>query len=261
MVAVLGYYLSALFLWEDYEAIKNIVVYNNHTTPVLFYGVIGLLTCFAYLIRVANNKGYVSDVQIYNNYKDYVNQVTYKYIYMIIFYFCLLMILYSCCLLLMPVLNRFIDVNIFDSYNLNFIHNIRKMITLYIFLGIFLLFKDNKDIFSIFLISFIVVCELYIIIYPSLENIFPLYMIFDIKYLYSVSYVLICVLSINLFKYSKFMALGFSIALIMFIVSLINIFIDIYPQNTLIFYIFFVSLLTSNILIAIGAYKNMKYYS
>ena len=87
MAAALGCFLAAIFLWEDYTAIKNIVVYDNHTIPVLFYGLVGLLTFFVYLVRVANYKGYyISETQIWNEYSHYVTQVTLKHIYITIFY-------------------------------------------------------------------------------------------------------------------------------------------------------------------------------
>ena len=84
MATVLGCFLAALFLWEDHAAIRNIVVYDNHTIPVLFYGLVGLVTFFIYLVRVANNKGYyISEEQIWNEYGHYINQVELKHIYMI----------------------------------------------------------------------------------------------------------------------------------------------------------------------------------
>lgn len=263
MAAVIGCFLSALFLWEDHTAIKNIVVYDNHTIPVLFYGLVGLLTFFVYLIRVANYKGYfVSEAQIWNEYSHYVNQITLKHIYMIIFYFCILLAVYSFIVILYPLIIKLLGINFFDNYMLNFIHNIRKMITFYIFLGLFLLFRSHQDMFSIFLMSFIVICELYIIIYAALYNVFPSYMVYNIEYLYAAINAVLFVLSVNIVKYSKIMAYGFSLSGILFIISLISVFSDLSYKNTsFVFYLFFTSLFFANILISIGAYKKIKQYS
>ena len=263
MATVLGCFLAALFLWEDHAAIRNIVVYDNHTIPVLFYGLVGLVTFFIYLVRVANNKGYyITEEQIWNEYGHYINQVELKHIYMIIFYASLLLSLYCAMLLIAPIINQILNVNLFDSYILNFLHNIRKMFTLYILLGLYLLFRSYKDMFSIFLIIFVVICELYIIIYSALNNLFPEYMVYKVEYLYAAINAILFVLSISLIKYCKIMAYGYSLAGMLFILSLIGIFSSFSYKNTvIIFYLFFVLLLAANIIISAGAYKKIKQYS
>lgn len=262
MAAVLGCFLAALFLWEDHAAIKNIVVYDNHTIPVLFYGLVGLVTFFIYLVRVANNKGYyISEEQIWNEYGHYINHAALKHIYMIIFYASLLLALYCAMLLIFPSVNQMFNINLFDSYLLNFFHNIRKMFTLYILLGLYLLFRSYKDMFSIFLISFVVICELYIIIYPALNNLFPKYMIYKVEHLYAAINAVLFVLSISLVKYCKMMAYLYSLAGMLFILSLIGIFSNFSYNNTvIIFYVFFILLLAANTIISAGAYKKIKQY-
>lgn len=262
MAAVLGCFMSSIFLWEDYTAIKDIIVYDNHTIPVLFYGLVGLLTFFVYLVRVANYKGYyISETQIWNDYSYYVNQVTLKNIYTIIFYSCLALSVYACILMFYPAVEYFTHVNLFDSYALSFIHNIRKIITLYIFLGLFLLFRSYQDIFSIFLISFIVICDLYIIIHSSLSSVFPEYMIYKIEYLYTAINAVGFILSINIAKYNKIMSYGFSFSIVLFAVSLHSVFTDSsYSNSFAVFYMFFISLFMSVFLAAVGAYKQRKQY-
>lgn len=116
--------------------------------------------------------------------------------------------------------------------------------------------------FSIFLMSFIVICELYIIIYAALYNVFPSYMVYNIEYLYAAINAVLFVLSVNIVKYSKIMAYGFSLSGILFIISLISVFSDLSYKNTsFVFYLFFISLFFANILISIGAYKKIKQYS
>lgn len=263
MAAVLGCFLSAILLWDDHTAVKNIVVHDNHTIPVLFYELVGLLTFFVYLVRVANYKGYyISETQIWNDYSHYVTQVTLKHIYTILFYSCLALAVYSYVLMLYPFFQYVIQVNIFDSYALNFLHNIRKILTLYIFLGLFLLFRSHQDIFSIFLISFIVICDLYIVIYSALCSVFPEFMIYKIEYLYTAINAVACILSVTLIKYSKLMAYGFAFSIMLFAVSLLSVFTNYSYQNSLvIFYIFFISLFMAVFLAALGAYKKIKQYS
>lgn len=260
MAAVLGCFFSALFLWEDYTAVKNIVVYDNHTVPVLFYGLVELLIFFVYLVRVANNKGYyISETQIWNGYRHYVDQIILKHIYMIIFYFCVLLAAYSAVLMSFPVIEKIIYINFVDNYILNFGHNIRKIVTLFIFLGLFLLFRCYHDMFAIFLISFIVICELYIVTYTALSNIFPAYMVYNIEYLYTAINGALCILSISLIKYSRLIAYGSFLSVVLFIISLISVFSNLSYKNTpVVFYVFFMSLFLENVLVSVGAYRKIK---
>ncbi len=262
MSAVLGFYLAALFLWEDHIAITNIAVYDNHTIPVLFYGLVEIITFFMYLVRVANNKGwYMSETQILNGW-HHINKVTLKNISIVIFYACVAFAAYSFVTLLYYSLHNILNIAIVDGYFINFSHNIRKMIVLFIFLGFFLLFKSKHDIFSIFLIGFIVICELYIIIYNSLNNMLPLYMIFKLEYVYTTVNVILFIISINIAKYTKIMSYGLLFSVVLFIISLINVFTEVSYSNTpVVFYILYITIIISNVIVATGAYKKIKQYS
>ena len=262
MSAVLGFYLAALFLWEDHIAITNIAVYDNHTIPVLFYGLVEIITFFMYLVRVANNKGwYMSETQILNGW-HHINKFTLKNISIVIFYACVAFAAYSFVTLLYYSLHNILNIAIVDGYFINFSHNIRKMIVLFIFLGFFLLFKSKHDIFSIFLIGFIVICELYIIIYNSLNNMLPLYMIFKLEYVYTTVNVILFIISINIAKYTKIMSYGLLFSVVLFIISLINVFTEVSYSNTpVVFYILYITIIISNVIVATGAYKKIKQYS
>lgn len=261
MSALLGCYLAALFLWSDYMAVENIIVYDSHTIPVLFYGLAGLVTFFIYLIRAANSKGYYISEEQYlsmmlHDYSYYINQAELKTVYTIIFYSCFTMVLYTFVFFMYPVFEYIFNFNLFDEYISSFTSNIRKMITLYVFLGVFLLFRNSNEIFALFLVIFIFILELYIILYPVLKNIFPVYMLYDFHYIYMAMNFIIFILSAYMVKYSRLMALGFSFSIILFILSLINIFNNrITMDNIIIYYTVYAVFFFANMFAASGVFK------
>ena len=263
MSALLGCYLAALFLWSDYMAIKNILVYDNHTIPVLFYGLVGLVTFFIYLIRVANNKGYyISEKQylsmMFHDFSYYINQAELKSVYTIIFYSSFIMVLYTFTFFIYPVLEYIFNFNFFDEYISSFVANIRKMLALYVVLGVFLLFKNRNEVFALFLVIFIFICKLYIILYPALKNIFPEYMLYDFKYIYMAMNFVVFILSAYMIKYSRLMALGFSLSIILFTLSFINIFNNsVTMDNMAVYYIVYAVFFFANTFAALGVVKKV----
>lgn len=263
MSALLGCYLAALFLWSDYMAIKNILVYDNHTIPVLFYGLVGLVTFFIYLIRVANNKGYYISEEQYlsmmlHDYSYYINQAELKTVYTIIFYSCFAMVLYTFTFFIYPAAEYILNINLFDEYISSFVSNIRKMITLYVVLGVFLLFKNRNEIFALFLVIFIFILELYLILYPALKHIFPEYMLYDFQYIYMAMNFVVFILSAYMIKYSRLMALGFSFSIILFALSFINIFNNsITMNNIIVYYIVYAVFFFANMFAALGVVKKV----
>ncbi|MCI6474943.1 MAG: hypothetical protein MSA07_04510 [Mucispirillum sp.] len=263
MSALLGCYLSSLFLWSDYMAIKNILVYDNHTIPVLFYGLVGLVTFFIYLIRVANNKGYYISEEQYlsmmlHDYSYYINQAELKTVYTIIFYSCFAMVLYTFTFFIYPAVEYLFNINLFDEYISSFAVNIRKLITLYVVLGVFLLFKNRNEIFALFLVIFIFILEIYLILYPALKNFFPVYMLYDFQYIYMAMNFVIFILSAYMVRYSRLMALGFSFSIILFALSFINIFNNsITMNNIIVYYTVYAVFFFANILIVLGVSKKI----
>ena len=263
MSALLGCYLAALFLWSDYMAINNILVYDNHTIPVLFYGLVGLVTFFIYLIRVANNKGYyISEKQylsmMFHDFSYYINQAELKSVYTIIFYSSFIMVLYTFTFFIYPVLEYIFNFNFFDEYISSFVANIRKMLALYVFLGVFLLFRNRNEVFALFLVIFIFICKLYIILYPALKHIFPVYMLYDFQYIYMAMNFVVFILSAYMIKYSRLMALGFSLSIILFTLSFINIFNNsVTMDNMAVYYIVYAVFFFANMLVVLGVSKKI----
>lgn len=261
MVAVLGCYLSALFLWEDKTAIKGLMVYDSHTIPVLIYGLVGLFTFFIYLIRVANSKEiYQTNKQyltvLWSDFRTTVTLIKVKYIYMIIFYSSIAILIYVIIMFLYPIILNTLFKDSIDAYSFSFLVNIRRLIAFYMLLGLYLLFKNYNDLFPMFLIAFVVALEMYVILYPSLASFFPSDTLYPLQYLYMYIYGLMAILSISLSKYCLTIASGFALSIIPFIISLVSIFTDIsYINNN---YMYNIIIIFANILTAYGSYKQMK---
>ncbi len=264
IISVLGFYVSALFIWEDSIAVKSIVMHDTQSLSVLFYGLLELFFFFIFLIRVANEKGFHKSemhyfAKFWNDFRSLINLVQLTHIYLIMFIAGLILSLYSFMVLIMPFfvgdmdsfLNNHISILLFDF---------RKFVALYMLLSLYLLFKNYSDIFPMFIISFVAALEIYIIIYPSLSTLFPTINKYTFAYSYMYIYGLMFILSISLLKYNFLIGCGFSLSIIPFIFTLISILTHIsYMNNYLIFNILFASLLLSNILISIGAYRQRIY--
>lgn len=264
MIAIIGCFLSALFLWEDQTAIKGLMVYDNHTIPVLIYGLVGLFTFFIYLIRVANSKGlYQSDSQylsvLWSDFRTTITLIKSQYIYMIIFYASIGMLIYVTIFFIYPIITPFIEGNSVDNFMASFFTNVRRFIAFYMLLGLYLLFKHYNDVFPMLLIAFVVALEMYVILYPSLNSLLPADTIYPLNYIYTYIYGLMFILSISLSKYSVYLSIGFSLSIISFLVSLINILFDVaYLDSIFLYNLLFISLIIANIFAAIGSYKKIK---
>lgn len=264
MIAVLGCYLAALFLWEDQTAIKRLMVYDNHAIPVLIYGLIGLFTFFIYLIRVANSKGmYQSDRQyltvLWSDFRATVTLIKVKYIYMIIFYSSVTILIYVILLFIYPIVSDALIKDSVDAYIFSFLTNIRKLIAFYMLLGLYLLFKNYNDTFPMLIIAFVVALEMYVILYPSLGTLLPSDTLYPLKYVYMYIYGLMFILSISLSKYCLTIAAGFALSIVPFIMSLIRILMGAtFTANSAGYNVIMISFIIANMLAAYGSYRHMK---
>lgn len=264
MIAVLGCYLSALFLWEDQTAIKGLMVYDNHTIPVLIYGLVGLFTFFIYLIRVANSKGlYQSDRQyltvLWSDFRTTVTLIKVKYIYMIIFYSSVTILIYIILLFIYPIVSDALIKDSVDAYIFSFLTNIRRLIAFYMLLGLYLLFKNYNDTFPMFIIAFVVVLEMYVILYPSLGTLLPSDALYPLKYVYMYIYGLMFILSISLSKYCLTIAAGFALSIVPFIISVIEILMGAtFTANSAGYTVIMISLIIANMLTAYGSHRHIK---
>lgn len=264
MIAVLGCYLAALFLWEDQTAIKRLMVYDNHAIPVLIYGLVGLFTFFIYLIRVANSKGmYQSDRQyltvLWSDFRATVTLIKVKYIYMIIFYSSVTILIYIILLFIYPIVSDALIKDSVDAYIFSFLTNIRKLIAFYMLLGLYLLFKNYNDTFPMLIIAFVVALEMYVILYPSLGTLLPSDTLYPLKYVYMYIYGLMFILSISLSKYCLTIAAGFALSIVPFIMSLIGILMGAtFTANSAWYNAIMISLIIANMLAAYGSYRHIK---
>lgn len=264
MIAVLGCYLAALFLWEDHTAIKRLMVYDNHVIPVLIYGLIGLFTFFIYLIRVANSKGmYQSDRQyltvLWSDFRATVTLIKVKYIYMIIFYSSVTILIYIILLFIYPIVSDALIKDSVDAYIFSFLTNIRRLIAFYMLLGLYLLFKNYNDTFPMLIIAFVVALEMYVILYPSLGTLLPSDTLYPLKYVYMYIYGLMFILSISLSKYCLTIAAGFALSIVPFIMSLIGILMGAtFTANSAWYNVIMISLIIANMLAAYGSYRHIK---
>ena len=181
MIAVLGCYLAALFLWEDQTAIKRLMVYDNHAIPVLIYGLVGLFTFFIYLIRVANSKGmYQSDRQyltvLWSDFRATVTLIKVKYIYMIIFYSSVTILIYVILLFIYPIVSDALIKDSVDAYIFSFLTNIRKLIAFYMLLGLYLLFKNYNDTFPMLIIGLTIAAGFALSIVPFIMSLIGILM-------------------------------------------------------------------------------------
>lgn len=264
MIAVLGCYLAALFLWEDQTAIKRLMVYDNHAIPVLIYGLIGLFTFFIYLIRVANSKGmYQSDRQyltvLWSDFRATVTLIKVKYIYMIIFYSSVTILIYVILLFIYPIVSDALIKDSVDAYIFSFLTNIRRLIAFYMLLGLYLLFKNYNDTFPMLIIAFVVALEMYVILYLSLGTLLPSDTLYPLKYVYMYIYGLMFILSISLSKYCLTIAAGFALSIVPFIMSLIGILMGVtFTANSAGYNVIMISLIIANMLAAYGSYRHIK---
>ena len=264
MIAVLGCYLAALFLWEDHTAIKRLMVYDNHVIPVLIYGLIGLFTFFIYLIRVANSKGmYQSDRQyltvLWSDFRATVTLIKVKYIYMIIFYSSVTILIYIILLFIYPIVSDALIKDSVNAYIFSFLTNIRRLIAFYMLLGLYLLFKNYNDTFPMLIIAFVVALEMYVILYPSLGTLLPSDTLYPLKYVYMYIYGLMFILSISLSKYCLTIAAGFALSIVPFIMSLIGILMGAtFTANSAGYNVIMISLIIANMLAAYGSYRHIK---
>ena len=239
------------------------MVYDNHTIPVLIYGLVVLFTFFIYLMRVANSKGlYRMEWQylsIINEYRKAAHIIKTKYIYIIILISSIIMIIFALIFLLDPIFTNGSLNSSLDNYIFKFLINIRRLVAFYMLLGLYLLFKNNNDAFPMLIIAFVVCLEMYIILYPSLKSLLPMDTLYSLKYVYMYIYGLMFILSISLSKYSLLISTGFSLSLISFITGIISILFNYTYANSIYLYnIIFISLLIANILVLAGSYKKIK---
>lgn len=264
IISVLGFYAAALFIWTDSSTIKSVIMHDTQLITILFYGLLELLFIFIYLIRVANNKGFNKAEMKYfsmlrGGLDNIVEQTNEKHIYIIMLASSFFMVLYSLILFVFPVFSSDILQEPYSKSMNILVLDLRKYVALYMFLSFYMLFKNYKDIFPMFLVSFIFFLEIYVILFPSLSHLLISITSYSYSYTYMYIYGLMSILSLSLLKYNKYIAYGYGTSLVPFIFTLIGIFTNLsYKNNYIIYFSLFFALVVANTLVCIGAYKQIK---
>ena len=264
VIAVISFFLSMLFMLEDSASLQGLIIYDAPSINIAVYAFIALISIFIYLVRVAYTQGsYQSDLAyaatLWNDFREGISFIKVKHIYMVLYYSSFAMAVYAFCMWLIPIVFNVSSTDIVNKNIFTIILNIRYYIAFYIFLGLFLLFKNHNDVFPMFVIAVAILVETYVLLFSTLDKTVGTIRLHPIEYVYVFIYALMTVISVCLSRYHKLMAFGFSLSFILMICALYNIFATDDFKNTFIAYnLNFIVMIISNILAAVGAHSKIK---
>lgn len=264
ILSIISFFLSALFMLEDSIAFKGMIVYDVHSLNIAFYAFIELVSIFIFLSRVAYNKGsYQSDARyaamLWNDFREIVNFIKLKHIYMILYYSSLAMVIYAVFMWFLPfVFNITSDKQIDLDIMTTFFH-LRHIIAFYIFLGLFLLFKNYNDVFPMFIISAVILGEIYILLFTPINMLITDLRVYPVEYIYVFLYSIMVVIAICINRYNHYISAGFGLSIILILITVIDILLHKgFKDNIFIYNLFFLTLIVSNLLVVIGSYNKIK---
>lgn len=264
ILTVISFFLAAIFMLEGSVPFKGMIVYDVHSLNIALYAFIELVSIFVFLSRVAYNKGsYQSDsryaAMLWNDFREVVKFIKLKHIYMILYYSSIAMVIYSVFMWLIPFVfnitaGQQIDLKIMTTF-----FHFRHIIAFYMFLGLFLLFKNYNDVFPMFIISAVILGEIYIILFPSINMLITDLRVYPIEYIYMFLYSVMLVLSVCVNRYNHCIAIGFSLSFILILITLSDVLFSVgYKDNIYIYHIFFFTLIISNLFVVYGSYHKIK---
>lgn len=264
ILSVISFFLSALFMLEDSVSFKGMIVYDVSSLNIAFYAFVELVSIFVFLSRVAYNKGsYQSDARyaamLWNDFREIVNFIKLKHIYMILYYSSIAMVLYAIFMWLIPFVfnissNQQMNMDIMKTF-----FHLRHIIAFYLFLGLFLLFKNYNDVFPMFIIAAVILGEVYVLLFTSMNILVTELRIYPIEYVYIFLYAAMVVIAICVNRYNHYIAAGFGLSIILIIIAGVDIlFHKGFKDNVIIYNIFFFTLIISNLLVVIGSYNKIK---
>ena len=264
ILSVISFFLSALFMLEDSASFKGVIVYDVHSLNIAFYAFVELVSMFVFLSRVAYNKGsYQSDARyaamLWNDFREIVNFIKLKHIYMILYYSSIAMVVYAVFMWLIPFVfnissNQQMNMDIFKIF-----FHLRHIIAFYLFLGLFLLFKNYNDVFPMFIISAVILGEVYILLFSPINMLITELRIYPIEYIYIFLYAAMVVIAICVNRYNHYIAAGFGLSVILIIIAGVDILYHKgFKDNVIIYNIFFFTLIISNLLVVIGSHSKIK---
>lgn len=264
ILAVISFFLSALFMLEDSIAFKGMIVYDIYSLNIAFYAFIELVSIFIFLSRVAYNKGsYQSDARyaamLWNDFREVVNFIKLKHIYMILYYSSTAMVIYAVFMWFLPFVFNISFDNQIDSDIVKTFFQLRHIIAFYILLGLFLLFKNYNDVFPMFIISAVILGEIYILLFTPINMLITDLRIYPVEYIYVFLYSIMVVTSVCINKYNHYISAGFGLSIILLLITMINILFNRdFKENIFIYNLFFLVLIVSNLLVVIGSYHKIK---
>ena len=264
ILSVISFFLSVLFMLEDSASFKGVIVYDVHSLNIAFYAFVELVSIFVFLSRVAYNKGsYQSDARyaamLWNDFREIVNFIKLKHIYMILYYSSIAMVVYAVFMWLIPFVfnissNQQMNMDIFKTF-----FHLRHIIAFYLFLGLFLLFKNYNDVFPMFIISAVILGEVYILLFLSINMLITELRIYPIEYINIFLYAAMVVIAICVNRYNHYIAAGFGLSVILIIIAGVDILYHKgFKDNVIIYNIFFFTLIISNLLVVIGSHSKIK---
>ena len=264
ILSVISFFLSVLFMLEDSASFKGVIVYDVHSLNIAFYAFVELVSIFVFLSRVAYNKGsYQSDARyaamLWNDFREIVNFIKLKHIYMILYYSSIAMVVYAVFMWLIPFVfnissNQQMNMDIFKTF-----FHLRHIIAFYLFLGLFLLFKNYNDVFPMFIISAVILGEVYILLFSSINMLITELRIYPIEYINIFLYAAMVVIAICVNRYNHYIAAGFGLSVILIIIAGVDILYHKgFKDNVIIYNIFFFTLIISNLLVVIGSHNKIK---
>lgn len=264
MLSIISFFLSALFVLEDSALFKGMIVYDVSSLNIAFYVFIELISIFIFLSRVAYNKGsYQSDARytftLWNDFRKIVSFIKLKHIYMILYYSSTAMVVYLIFIWLIPfVFNITADKQIDLDIVAAFFH-FRHVITFYIFLGLFLLFKNYNDVFPMFIISSVILGEVYVLLFTSINILITDLRVYPVEYIDVFLYSIMVVIAICVNRYNHYIAAGFGLSIILALITVIDIlFNKSFRDNIFMYNLFFFTLIISNLLVVTGSYNKIK---
>lgn len=264
ILSIISFFLSALFMLEDSVAFKGMIVYDVHSLNIAFYAFIELVSVFIFLSRVAYNKGsYQSDARyaamLWNDFREIVNFIKLKHIYMILYYASIVMVIYSVFMWLIPFVFNITAGEQIDADIMTTFFHFRHIIAFYVFLGLFLLFKNYNDVFPMFIISSVILGEVYVLLFTSINMLITDLRVYPVEYIYVFLYSVMVVIAICVNRYNHYIAAGFGLSIILVLITVIDIlFHKGFRDNIFIYNLFFFTLIISNLLVVIGSYNKIK---
>lgn len=265
IISVISFFLSIFFMMDDYIVLKGLVGYNSHSFSIAIYLLVELVSIFIFLYRIAYNKEKIKahtilkEPSIKDNMDKNSNIISVKQIYTILCYSSIAMVIYATFMWLIPfVFNITNDINTHIELVSVSIH-LRDIISFYIFIGLFLLFRYHNNTFLMLISAVLILCETYILLFNSINALLSGLRIYPIEYIYLFLYVLLFVVSVYVKRYDKTISLGYSLSLILILIYLLEIFLGIGHGNNIFLYnILFISFIISNIFVVVGSYNKLQ---